>query len=80
MESLWSARPVYKGGGNLNFFLVLFLLLLLILSGDFELNLGPITGEHNVMHEDNDSNNIIYNFKCPLLQCRKVCLCKELSQ
>ena len=34
-----------EGGGNLTFSLVLFLLLLLILSGDVELNPGPQTGQ-----------------------------------
>ena len=45
MESLWSGGPVDEGSGNLTFSLVLFLLLL-ILSGDIELNPGPITGKH----------------------------------
>ena len=35
-----------EGGGILVFSLVLFLLLLLILSGDIELNPGPKTGKH----------------------------------
>ena len=35
-----------KGGGTLIFSLVLFLLILLILSGDIELNPGPKTGKH----------------------------------
>ena len=37
-----------EGGGirNLTFSLVLFILLLLILSGDIELNPGPKTGKH----------------------------------
>ena len=43
VESLWSGD---EGGGNLTFSLVLFLLLLLILSGDIELNPGPKTGKH----------------------------------
>ena len=34
-----------EGGGTLIFSLVLFLLLLLILSGDIELNPGPKTGQ-----------------------------------
>ena len=66
MESLWSGGPVDECSGNLIFSLVLFLLLL-ILSGDIELNPGPITGKHNTMHEDSDSNSIIYNFKCPII-------------
>ena len=43
VESLWSGD---EGGGNLTFSLVLFLLLLLILSGDIELNPGPKTGKY----------------------------------
>ena len=42
-ESLWSGD---EGGGNLTSSLVLFLLLLLILSGDIELNPGPKTGKY----------------------------------
>ena len=42
VESLWSRD---EGGGNLTFSLVLFLLLL-ILSGDIELNPGPKTGKY----------------------------------
>ena len=38
VESLWSGD---EDGGNLTFSVVLFLLLLLILSGDIELNPGP---------------------------------------
>ena len=64
VESLWSGD---EGGGNLTFPLVLFLLFLLILSGDIELNPGPITGKHNIIHEHSDGNNMIYNFKCHLL-------------
>ena len=43
VESIWSGRSGDEGGGNLTFFLVLFLLLL-ILSGDIELNPGPRIG------------------------------------
>ena len=64
VESLWSGD---EGGGNLTFSLVLFLLFLLILSGDIELNPGPITGKHYIIHEHSDGNNMIYNFKCHLL-------------
>ena len=35
-----------EGGENLTFSIVLFLLLLLVLSGDIELNPGPETGKH----------------------------------
>ena len=42
MKSDWSeGGPRYKGGGYLTFSLASFLLLLLILSGDIELNPGP---------------------------------------
>ena len=41
VESIWSGD---EGGGNLTFSQVLFLLLL-ILSGDIELNPGPKTGK-----------------------------------
>ena len=43
VESLWSGGSGDEGGGNMTFSLVLFLLLLLILSGDIELNPGPRT-------------------------------------
>ena len=43
VESLWSGGSGDEGGGNLTFSLVLFILLLLILSGDIELNPGPKT-------------------------------------
>ena len=46
VESLLSGGSRNEGCGNLTFFLVLFLLLLLILSGDIELNPGPKTGKH----------------------------------
>ena len=46
MESLWSRELGNDGGDNLAFFLVLFFSLLLILSGDVELNPGPKTGKH----------------------------------
>ena len=42
-ESLWSKK---SNGNNLTFSLVLAFLLLLILSGDIELNPGPKTGKH----------------------------------
>ena len=44
VESIWSGRSGDEGGGNLTFSVVLFILLLLILSGDIELNPGPETG------------------------------------
>ena len=44
VESIRSGGSKDKSGGNLTFSLVLFLLLLLILSGDIELNPGPKTG------------------------------------
>ena len=43
VESLWSGD---EGGNNLTFSLVLFFLLLLILSGDIELNPGPKTSKY----------------------------------
>ena len=43
VESPWSGD---EGGGNLTFSLALFVLLLLILSGDIELNPGPKTGKY----------------------------------
>ena len=46
VESLWSGGLGDEGGSNLIFSLVLFLLLLLTLSGDIELNPGPKTGKH----------------------------------
>ena len=45
VESLLSGGSGNEGCSNLTFFLVLFLLLLLILSGDIELNPGPKTGK-----------------------------------
>ena len=42
VESIWSGD---KDGGNLTLILVFFLLIL-ILSGDIELNPGPRTGNH----------------------------------
>ena len=45
VESLWFGGSRNEGSGNLTFSLVLFLLLL-ILSGDIELNPGPKTGKH----------------------------------
>ena len=47
VESLLSGD---ESGGNLTFSLVLFLLLLLILSGDIELNPGPRTGNHKNLY------------------------------
>ena len=46
MKSLWSRELGNDGGDNPTFFLVSFFLLLLILSGDVELNPGPKTGKH----------------------------------
>ena len=46
VESLWSEGSRDGGSGNLTFSLVFFLLFLLILSGDIELNPGPKTGKH----------------------------------
>ena len=46
VESLWSGVSGDRGGDNLTFSLVMLLLLLLILSGDIELNPGPKTGKH----------------------------------
>ena len=46
VESLWLRELGNDGGDNLTFSLVLFFLLLLILSGDVELNPGPKTGKH----------------------------------
>ena len=46
MESLWLRELGNDGGDNLTFSLVLFFLLLLILSGDVELNPGPKIGKH----------------------------------
>ena len=46
VESLWSGGLGDEGGSNLTFSLVLFLLLLLILSGDIELNPGPKISKH----------------------------------
>ena len=66
LESPWSGGTGDEGGSNLTFSLFLFLSLLLILSGDIELNPGPITGKHNITHKDNDCNSI-FNFKCLLL-------------
>ena len=45
MESLWSRELGNDDGDNLALFLVLFFLLL-ILSGDVELNPGPRTDKH----------------------------------
>ena len=44
VESIWSGGSGDEGGGNLAFSLAMFLLLLLILSGDIELNPGPKIG------------------------------------
>ena len=54
-ELLWSGEgSVNEGGGNMTFSLVVLFLLLLILSGDVELNPGPKTGDTlyiaNVLH------------------------------
>ena len=46
VESLWCGGSGDEGGGNLTFSLILFLVLLLILSGDIELNPGPKTGKY----------------------------------
>ena len=46
VESLWSRELGNDGSDNLTFSLVLFFLLLLILSGDVELNPGPKIGKH----------------------------------
>ena len=46
VESLWSRELGNDSSDNLTFSLVLFFLLLLILSGDVELNPGPKTGKH----------------------------------
>ena len=46
VESLWSGGSGDVSGDNLTFSLVLFLLLLLILPGDIELNPEPKTGKH----------------------------------
>ena len=58
VESIWSRGSRDEGGGNLAFSLVLFLLLLLILSGDIELNPGP------KISSKFDSYITIYSYFC----------------
>ena len=69
MELLWSGD---EGGGNLTFSLVLFLLLLLVLLGDIELNPGPKTGKQQLkliisIQKQLDLYNSSYNSSCHLI-------------
>ena len=58
VESIWSRGSEDEGGGDLRSSLVLFLLLLLILSGDVEVNPGPRTSSKF------DSYITIYSYFC----------------
>ena len=63
VESLWPRESGNDGDDNLTFSLVLFFLLLLILSGDVELNPGPKTGKHITFSFDSHLTSMINRIK-----------------